>query len=322
MVQPVKPSTQSRGWLILLLSVLSGSLTAMIPVALIAAPALWAYAGVRNKPVWIAAPAIGYAVCAYFLYPGSAVVSLTLMTSAAAAASYVMHRRKESNTNAVLLLSAVFLAGLYGVFCLPGVLSGEGAFAAIQAEANALIPQYREQIALATYLSADAKELTDEFLTFLSTEISTYVVAVLSAGAALLGLSNHLFFRLFCKKREDTAPVPMRPFRLWSLPRSMVLGLFSLMAIAFLLSLSGWTYSDGLTRTANVLVGLPMMVQGLSVTDFFIERSKRRRKKLARVLIYTAIGMLSNLFMTPLMVVGMFDQIFRFRKRLEDISAV
>jgi uncharacterized protein YybS (DUF2232 family) len=106
----------------------------------------------------------------------------------------------------------------------------------------------------------------------------------------------------------------MRAFRYWALPRSVMLGLFALLVGALVLEWSGWTFADSLSNTVNVLVGMPLLLQGLCVIDFLLVRSSKNVSA-TRAVSYTAIGVLFGIAQMPLILIGCFEQIFRFRER-------
>ncbi len=309
---------QKRGWLALLLSVLAGPVTIFIPFGLCAAPALWAYAGARTRPYWIALPALVYVALAFVFYPAASAAGLAGAAVLAAALLYVLLTHKMSNTYVALTLSGVFLVGLYAAVCLPGVIAGRGAFADAQAAIGSLFDFYREAIAQTPGTDPDTTALVLEWMDAFYAAVPSLVVAALSTFAGLLGLGNLLFFRLFCRKHPEISISPMRAFRDWSLPRSMTLGLFVLLIGSLILEWVGWTFADGLSSTVNVLVGMPLLLQGLCVVDFLIARSEKKAA-LTRPLVYTGIGVLFAFAQTPLILIGCFDQIFRFRDRLRNV---
>jgi len=319
-VQSQTSRAKNRAWLILLLSVLTGAVTAIFPVGLLLAPALWAYAGARTKPVWIALPAGVYAALALSLYGIEAALGLLLSAAAVAFALYFMQTRKVSNTYTALTLAGLFLAGLYCAVCLPGILSGAGAFAQAQTAIDEMIALYR---AAASQLSG----INEEYLTFIysyldafSEAVPSFIVASLCAGAGILGLGNLLFFRLFCRKRAEIAISPMREFRLWTMPRSMMLGLFALLIGSLVLEWAGWTFADSMSSTVNVLVGMPLLLQGLCVLDFFVARSAQRVSA-KRAVTYVLVGILFGLLQTPLILLGCAEQIFRIRERMQQLPS-
>lgn len=317
-VQSQPSHAKNRAWLILFLSVLSAAAAFVLPAALLLAPALWAYAGARIKPAWIALPAAVYGALALSSY-GSAEAALGLFLSAAAAAVavYYMLTRKMSNAYTALTLAGIFLVGLYAAVCLPGVLSGAGAFASAQAAIDETVSLYRAAAQQMPGLNADSLSLINEYLDAFSKAVPSFLVGGLCAGAGVLGLSNLLFFRLFCRKQAEISISPMRAFRFWTMPRSMMLGLFALLIGSLVLEWSGWTYAEGLANTVNVLVAMPLMLQGLCVVDFFLAR-KPQRATTARVITYVLLTVLIGFLQTPLILLGCLEQIIRIRERMQN----
>ena len=309
---------KNRAWLIVLLSVLSALAAVWFPAALLLTPALWAYAGARTKPAWIALPAVVYGALAANAYGLDAAVGLIVAMAAAAVALYFMQTRRISNTYTALTLSGLFLAGLYCAVCLPGILSGAGAFTAAQSVINEMISGYRAAAQQLSGVSTEYLALVNEYLDAFSEAAPSYIVSALCIGGGVLGLSNLLFFRLFCRKNTEIAISPMRPFRLWTMPRSMMLGLFALLVGSLVFEWSGWTFSESMANTVNALVGMPLLVQGLCVVDFFLARSPRGTTG-ARVITYIFIALLFGIIQMPLILLGCFDQIFRFRERMQNM---
>jgi hypothetical protein len=308
--------TQNGAWLIILLSIAAGIAALFIPAALIVVPAFWAYLGARTKPAWIALPAVAYAAGAFLLYLPVSAAGMVLASAGTAFALYFLQVRHMSGSYTAMTLAGVFLAGLYISVCMPGVLSGEGAFAAAQAAADEMIGFYKAAFVQSPYANADYAALVNEYLDVFSDAVPTIVVPALCIFSGVMGLSNFLFFRLFCKKRSELSLAPMRAFRFWSLPRSMMLGLFALLIGALVLEWSGWQYAEGLSNTVNVLVGMPLLLQGLCVVDFLLARSAKNKTG-ARVATYVLVGVLFGIVQMPLMLIGCFEQLFRFRARAQ-----
>ncbi len=314
-------SVENSAWLILLLAVAAGAAALIIPFGLIVVPALWAYAGARTKPGWIALPAAVYALGAMMLYSENgytSAVAVSVMAAASAVALYVLLTKRFSNTYTALTLSGIFLLGLYVAACLPSVLAGKGAFAAVQAAMDEIISFYRTTFVQAAGADAQYAALVNEYLDTFSKAVPTMVVAALSIFAGVMGLGNLLFFRLFCRKRKEIAISPIREFRFWSLPRSMMFGLFALLVGSLILEWSGWQYAESLVNTVNVLVGMPLLLQGLAVVDFLIVRSARKTAG-QRAVTYVLIGVLFGLAEMPLMLLGGFEQLFHFRARTQGL---
>ncbi len=309
-------NARGRVWLILAISAAAGLGTVWIPVGLLIVPALWAYAGARSKPAWMALPAAVYAVGALSFYTTVAAVGMIVCMAGAAFALYYMQTKRVSNTYTALTLAGVFLLGLYICVALPGVLSGDGAFAAVQSVMDEMIDFYRAALSQSGNADAEYISLINEYLDAFSDAVPTYIVPVLCVSASVSGLGNLLFFRLFCRKHTEISLAPMRAFRYWTLPRSMMLGLLLMLVGSLVFEWSDWTFSDSLGNTVNVLVGMPLLLQGLCVVDFLLKRSNKNVTTL-RAVVYTAIGVLFSIAQMPLILIGCFEQIFHFRNRAQ-----
>ena len=314
--QPLRAN--SRGWLVLLLSVVVAAIAAYFPFALLLAPALWAYAGARTKPAWMILPIAVFALCMLQISSFGILAGWYGASAFCAVLLYVMMTRRMSNSDTALILAGVFLVGLYATFCLPGILAGRGAFADIQNAMNALIAMDRETIAQMPQIDANMAKSIMDTLNLIYESIPIGFVAVLCIVASVLGLGNLLFFRLFCRKHPEIAISPMRPFRNWTLPNSTTLGLFAILVLSLIAELADWTFADGFAMTANILVALPLFLQGLCVIDYFIVRSGKNITT-TRVLIYIGTAVLFQYTAMALLLIGCFDQIFRIRLRMSTL---
>ena len=304
-----------RGWLVLLLAAAVALFTAYFPVALIFAPALWAYAGARTKPYWMLLPAAVFAAGMFVFEPVIIAAGLSGAALLAAVLLYVLLTHRFGNSDTVLLLCGVFLVGLYTAICMPGVLEGRGAYADIQASIASLNEFYHAASSQIAQINPEAIALVLDTMDAMYEAVPTSFVAVLCIFASVLGLSNLLFFRAFCRKQPQVAISPMRAFRDWTLPRSMTLGLFVMLIGSLILEFSGWAFATSFSVTANVLLGIPLFLQGISVVDFFIARSQKNVTT-KRALAYIGLGVLYQFALYPLVLVGCFDQIFRLRDRM------
>ena len=312
------PRASRNGWLALLLASAVALLAAYVPLLLILAPALWAYAGARTKPYLLVLPAAVFAAGSFVLNPPVVAAGLSGAALLAAVLLYVLLTHGFSNSETVLLLCGVFLVGLYSAVCLPGVLEGRGAFADIQASVGTMSNFYRSAAAQMPQLNQDAVKLISEMMDAMYDAVPTSFVAVLCIFASVFGLSNLLFFRLFCRKQTQISLSPMRAFRDWTLPRSMTLGLFVMLIISLVMELAESPFAEGFGITANVLLAIPLFLQGISVVDFFIVRAQKN-VTLVRALTYVGLGVLYQFVLYPLVLVGCFDQIFRLRDRLRGV---
>ena len=309
---------KQRGWLILLISVAVAFIAAFFPYALLVAPALWAYAGARTKPYWMLLPIATFALCTLQLDSPEILAGLYGAAVLASVIIYFMMTRRMSNSETALMLAGVFLVGLYASICLPGVLAGRGAFADIQSQMSAIIEVNREALKNTPQIDAAMAQSALDMMDMIEQSVATYFVAVLCVFASVLGLGNLLFFRLFCRKHPEISISPIRPFRDWTLPRSVTLGLFILLVGSLVLELADWEFADGFAATANILVAMPLFLQGLSVMDFIIVRSKKNIV-ITRTLAYIGTLILFRYTAYALLLIGCFDQIFRIRLRMSAI---
>jgi len=304
-----------RSWLVLLLSVVVAIVAVYFPIALVVAPALWAFAGARTKPYWMILPAVVFAAGMFQLYSIVTAAGLSGAAVLAAVILYILMTHRASNTDMTLILSGVFLAGLYIAVCMPGILAGRGAFADIQSVMGSVTELYRTALAQTPQISADMAKSVIETMDAMYQAVPTSFVAVLCIFASILGLSNLLFFRLFCRKHPEIVISPIRAFRAWTLPRSMTLGLFVMLIGSLILELIGWEFAESFAATVNILVALPLILQGLCVVDFYIMRSQKNIV-VARTLVYIGIAILFEYSVIALLLIGCFDQIFHLRARM------
>jgi len=315
--QPTSNETR-KGYWILLLAVVAGVLAAYVPLLLIIAPALWAYAGVRTKPYWIFVPAAAFAYGAFTFETATVAIALTAGALIVALLLSTLLTHGFSNSDTVLILCGVFLLMLYGAICLPELLNGNEAYAAIQAQVGDIRALYRASESQLSQLNPDGVKLIMETLDTMYEGVPVAFVSVLIIFSSVLGLGNLLFFRAFCKKQEQIKLSPMRPFRDWTLPRSMTLGLFAMLIGSIIVEFTGWAFAESFSMTANILLGIPLFVQGICVLDFFIDRMQKNRT-VVRTLTYIGLVVLYQFMLFPLVLVGCFEQIFRLRERLRGV---
>lgn len=306
-----------RSWLTLLLAIAAALVAAIVPLALIVAPALWAYAGARTKPAALLLPAAAYAAVMFAQGPFFVAAGLSGAALLAAASLYVLQTRRFGNADTALLLSGLFLVGLYSAICLPGILEGRGAFADIQASIRSMKEFYASAAAQFPQIGEEGVKAVLSTMDLMVEAVPTSFVAVLCIFSSVLGLSNLLLFRAFCHKQQ-IAISPMRAFRDWTLPRSMMIGLFVMLIGSLILEFTSWAYAASFSMTVNILLAIPLFLQGISVVDFMIVRAKKN-VTMVRTLTYIAFGVLYQFVLYPLVLVGCFDQIFRVRDRMRGV---
>ena len=312
------PNQARTGLLVLLLAVVAAVAAAYVPLFLIITPALWAYAGARTRPYWMAIPAAVFAYAMFTFEPAVVASAFTAGALLAAVILLVLMTHGFSNSDTVLILCGVFLVTLYTAICVPGLLEGRAAYADIQAVMGDARAIYLAGIAQYPQLTPEAVKTVQQMVDALYDAVPTMFVAVLCILASALGLCNLLFFRAFCRKQAQIKLSPMRAFRDWSLPRSMTFGLFAILIGSVVLELTGWEFAESFSVTANYLLCIPLFLQGLSVVDFMLSRAPKNVTAV-RTLAYIGIVVLNQLLLLPLVIMGAFDQIFHVRDRMRGI---
>lgn len=311
---PIQQDKQKRPLFILLLGMLASIVGVLLPAALLIVPAVWAYAMCRTKPVGLVACGGVFLVLEMLLLGAFSGACLAVLAIGCAAALYYMQTNRIGNAYTVAAASGIASVCLYALVCLPGILSGEGAFTAVLDVLDESVAAFR---AIADSTGALPAENADAFYQSLDAYVKllpTFIVPALCIGGGVLGLSNFLFFRLFSRGKAYSI-TPLRPFKYWSIPRDLTTGLIVMLVGSLLMGLTGWDYADALSNTVNALVGMPLLLQGLCVLDFLLSRKADGRESTRRVLTYLVTGLLFVVLQTPLIMLGCFDQVFRFRMR-------
>ena len=300
-------------WMILCLG--AGALAVLIWPVYLLLPALLANAMFRAKPRWLILPAALSFAAAYGLYADWLMAAcLTALAVLPAIAIYWMQKRRMGNAYTVAVSAGLSLVALYCMVCLPGILAGEGAFRAVQDAFAESFSYMREALDAMPAELAQMTEPSREYLDAFEDALPSLVVPALCAMASVLGLANLLFFRLFARKRGFGLS-KLRPFSDWEIPRSMTGGLVLLLVAALVMRLFDWEFAASFSATVNVILGFPLILQGLALLDFFLKRAPNRRTMI-RTFTFIAVGLLFTLLQTMLMLVGCLEQIFRLRERI------
>ena len=295
----------------LLPALLCAPLTALMPLLALVMPAIWAYAMRRTKPVYVLLYTAVFAGAASFFYNAVGVVGLAGLMALSALTVYVGQTKRIGNAYTALLTGGAAAAMLYVCVCGPGILSGAGAFAAVQAIMDESAALLMETVSAMPDLPAGFTAAYGETLDYMRAYASDAVVPLICAAAGAIGLSNLLFFRLFCGKRAEGL-APMRPFRLWAVPRGMTGGMLIMLIGALVLEMTEWEYGAALAATVNVIVGMPLVLQGLCLIDFWIVRgggSEGKGVTRRRIFIYLLAGVT---------LLGCLEQIFQLRRRITE----
>lgn len=301
-----------RAGTMLLAATAIGLAAVFMPFALPVASAFFAYVMCKTKPAFLALFGGVFALGALLLYGGLSAACLTAITAGIAAALYALQTRKVGNAYTVATVSGIALLALYALICLPGILSGEGAFSLVEAVARDVAGGVKEFLASVPDAEAEAAQL-NEYIDVYLASIPTLVVPVLAIFAAVTGFGSFLLFRAFARNKGLSLTL-LPAFRFWKIPGTLATGLIVMLAGSLLLDLIGWDYAEALTNAVNTIVGMPLMLQGLCVLDFMLVR-RGGNVTTRRVLVYIATGLFLWAAQMPLVVLGCLEQILRFRAR-------
>ena|GEM_PF-1727139 len=314
---PVFSVGKRIGWVLLCL--VASAFSVVIWPAFLLLPALCGNAILRTKTHWVVLFGIAVFLSALWLFETWLVAACFAALAVLPTLSiYFMQKHRMSNGYTGAICAGLSLVILYCMICLPGVLSGEGAFTQIERIFAEAI-DYSRRISVNTPgITAAVSETWDVYLDAFQDMVSSLVVPMLCAASCVLALANLLFFRLF-SRRHQFRFAPMKPFCDWALPRSMTSGLVLLLVASIVMRFAGWAYAQGFSTTINVIFGFPLMVQGLATLDFLLKRV-RNHSTVVRILAYVGVGVLFSFLQSVLMLLGCFEQIFHLRARLRQMQ--
>lgn len=318
--------THNRIFLLVLLTIVVSAASVFVPLFYLVLPALYAVVLIRSNNPVLAVPLFCPALLAGILLTGSMspasehirMFSMIFGGILSGIAIWQVEKRNKGCFFTAMYAAGCFTLSLYCAVCLPGILSGEGAFTEIQNSFAETAEMFKET---AQMLPAG---VTPEFLGSFSQTVDSVVAAVpvfvvpsIIVISCILGLCNTLFFRLFVKKHREALGIsPMLPFRKWSVPKSLTPGIIILLIGSIILNLTGSTVYEGVSASVSALIGFPFLIQAVALVDYLIERSKSAHT-VKRVLIYIACGVFINFLLSPLIMLGCFEQLFRLRERME-----
>lgn len=316
------PHNKIPAWLVLL-AVLA-SVTAMaFPLLYLVSAALWASILIRCNHaallLLLLLPPVGVVFALYTASGGTvdALVGnlcMALLGTVPGLALCLMQAQKRGGFYSAAVTGGLSALLLYFAVCLPGVLTGEGAFAPAEAAMHASADWMRQILdQMRTPETAAVFARYEEGLSFMENAVQTWLVPMLVLLGGLLGLSNTLFFRLFVKKdREALGLTPLKPFSRWSVPREASLGMFLLLLGAVVLMLTGSNSADAVSATVAAIVGLPLFVQGIALIDYLLTRNGKNIA-MKRILAYVLIAALLPSLASALLFAGCAEQVLHIR---------
>ncbi len=302
----------------MLVAILTALVAPAFPLAYAVLIALFAYTMLRTKERFLIPLVCCNALTAFLIYDVVTAICFVMIGLCGALLLYAMQKAQFSNAYTAAAVAASTLVFLYCIVCLPGIVTGEGPYALAHLVMDQSLAMTREMMESTLGQAQNALFDWDAVTAYVAEAVEVMTVPALFSVAAVAGLSNFLFFRLFARKKN--LPIPkMRKLRDWSIPNSLTTGLFILLIGSLILEFTDLTYAAAVSNTVNVLVGVPLMLQGLAAIDFFIVRSAKSVTA-KRVITYVLCGIFFSLIQSVLVMIGCAEQVFRFRERSNVIT--
>ena len=290
--------------------------TLLLPVGLFLLPAWTAALSYRMKPRYAYSLVLAFLLGAVSLYGWAGGIALTAAYAVPAALLRILHKKGVSPCAIAAAISGAAFLVLYLSICLPGILSGEGAFAAAETAFGTALEEYRAMLATASE-GADLSRILAVFdaqASLLLRNVSAVLMPFFAYLAMAFGISNFLFFHLFARRVPE---IPrLRPLREWRIPAQLTGGICFFLIASLVLELTGANYGAAVTGTINAIVGVPLLIQGLALIDYTIVWKSRNARR-TRIVVYVIIGLLFMLLRTTLILLGCAEQLFRLRDRAE-----
>ena len=289
----------------------------VFPLGYLVVPAFLAWACFKSSPSLLFPLGLLGLAAALVLYGGQTGIFMFLLAFLPAVLICLLYRKKVSPFYTFAAVGGTGILLLYLALCLPGLLSGAGAFGPIVEKMDSIFAASREL--LLTMPEGYGNMNQEEFLAFfdrytyaLTDSIATLVVPTICQLALGMALSNVLLFQRFSRALPEVDPLP--PFRAWQVPRDLTGGMCFMLVASLALDLFDLEYATAVSSTVSVIVGFPLIVQGLSLIDHLIH-TRSKNKKRTRIIAYIAIGLLYYVLRTSLMLLGAMEQLFHLRER-------
>lgn len=301
------------------------ALAGPLPLLLLPAPGLVGYLGAAAGLGMMLAAA-GVAIALAYLFAGTMGLWALLAVLPAGFLLAFLLRRRAAYFDCALYACACVAGGLYGLYGLRDILAGQAGFYSLQESwqqiADGLAAGLEGGPGMGELMGLDPKLFSDS-LALVGDMIPVVMPAVICLMATAAGFVSLLLARALAKRAG--APVkPMRPFRLWAVPRPAAYGAF-LMGLGLLLCTYVLKLKDieAIALAASVVIFAPFTIQGMSFFVFLIAAQKQFGRTsrnglmiglLALLLLLFPMGAISIL-LTTCSTLGLIEHFWRLRER-------
>lgn len=306
----------------IILSVLIGTaclVSVFFPLFVLFLPGFLAALGLTwgNRELYTAClcAALGYIILSYILFQDVIGALYQIIIFIPSALIIARMLKKRASYRIVMLLAAfVTIIGLYISICLPSILAGHSPFYNVEQ----ILIEYAEQFknidpsALKPPIDAELFEQTAEQMKTLAFVIPDYMLGgIIAAGAVSSGIGVLIARRL--TPDYKAALRPMAPLSLWQLPKTFTFGAIVLIGGGWAMRVLKATNSDTIFYAVQVIVSLPLLLQGISMEAFFI--SVRHNKKAPTIIAIVLAVLFFPYSLIFFVGMGAMEQLLRLRNR-------
>lgn len=236
----------------------------------------------------------------------------------------VLLRRQRPYMEYLLYSAGLALVSMVAIMAAYALIAGESLFTAFVAAAERLLTDNQQMFApfvdAYTQIGILAPGSTTGDLVALAIsqlkDMAPFVPAFLLPASVLIGVLNLMIpYRIAVRRGTEMPLIP--PFSRWRLPRGTFLGFLVLGIVSYLLTLANGPMGETMLYTVSSLFLFVYTMQGLSVADFLMDRSKMSGVLKVILLLLLAI------FLSPSLVlffVGVFEQFLHIREMLDHMK--
>lgn len=319
---------------LVLLAAVSGVLAALCfatPGCILLAVLLWPAAGALQArvltgikagegPGAVAVLPIVLTVASVFLAAegdGVRLAASALTVPLTAVVLTAVQRKKLGGIYSCMGAAGCGIVGIYAIVCLPGILSGAGAFTAVKELFAGYAAELKEEVAL--FAGEALKDVVADF----AEQVDALVDLVPDVTTGMIFLTGFigglgtvlLYFALTRKKREtlDLA-VPGRVAD-WTVPKVIFRPLFIFYLVAAVLYMFDVANAASIYYVVSVTFSFVTVINGFATAEWLLEKIRRKRG-LFRALAYVLTAALPMLAVSPLSTLGFIDCVFHIRRRV------
>lgn len=228
---------------------------------------------------------------------------------------FCLHGKKPYRS-AVIGASLALALGYYCLICLPGMLSGDGPFYAMEqlflGMADMIAAQAQPLTEAGLLLEGDVTVIADTIrsMSLLAPEMTVLSLSLLGMG---FGFLDVLIARMLAKNAVQLRP--MAPFCKWQLSKQYTAINLTAFFAALICLVFGLNNAGAVLVAAECVCVFPMMLMGVCFLEF-LSRIPGSGGKVRRILTYVCVALLLPYSLIFLLLMGFLDRVIRIRKRV------